>query len=85
MVKLERKGLSSEVELLLVMGLEDKERRELEPSTRKSAMLMEVIGLESMLIADDSHVPFIRQETASDINNLMMSGHKNVISSSFVV
>ena len=86
--KLERKGLSSEVELFLVMGLEDKERKEFKPSTRKFAKQMEVIGLVSMLIADDSHVPFVRQETASDINNLM-SGHKscdkNVVGSSFEV
>ena len=84
-LKLERKGLSSEVELFLVMGLEDKERKEFKPLTRKFAKQMEVIGLVSMLIADDSHVPFVRQETASDINNLMMSGHKNVVSSSFEV
>ena len=80
-LQLKRKGLSSEVELLLVMGLQDKERKEFKPSTRKFAKLMEVIGLGSMMVADDSHALFVRQDTPSEIKSELgtiqiLSNHK---------
>ena len=79
-LKLERKGLKSEVEMFLAIQLEDEKSKYLKSLIKKFGKLVEEIQIEGILLTEDVKLIVNRQEAASGIlNNLKLSGHKNMV------